>query len=64
MVGHADIGAEQGHKRARQTLGLPPGLTKGQAQQVTGLDHHLRVAAGAATPTSMGRTPGRQRPRA
>src|SRR4051812_640594 len=62
MVGNADIQAEQGGERAQQTFGLSPGPTKGQAQQVPGLDRHVRVVAGPAPLTSPpGRVPGRER---
>ncbi len=61
VVGHAGIEAEQGHKRAQQTLGLPPGLTKGQAQQVAGLDRQVRIVARSSAPARVGRLPGRQR---
>src|SRR3954463_5814770 len=48
--------------RAHGIFGLPPGPTKGQAQQVPGLDRHVRVVAWPAPPTSPpGRVPGRER---
>jgi len=46
----------------QQTFGLPPGPTKGQTQQVSGLDRHVRVVAWPAPLTSPpGRVPGRER---
>src|SRR3954463_16156440 len=48
--------------RAHGIFGLPPGPTKGQAQQVPGLDRHVRVVAWPAPLTSPpGRVPGRER---
>lgn len=61
MVGHADIETEQGHKRTQQTLGLPPRTTKGQAQQVPGLDRQVRIVARTTALARVGRMPGRQR---
>lgn len=61
VVGHAGIEAEQGHKRAQQALGLPPGLTKGQAQQAAGLDRQVRIVARATVLARVGRMPGRLR---
>src|SRR4051812_8666707 len=61
MVGNADIQAEQGGDRAQQALGLPPRPTKGQAQQVPGLDRHVRVIPRPTAPTRAGRAPGRDR---
>ena len=49
---YSDIAVETGHllrlafgQRAQQTLGLPPGPTKGQAQQVPLFDGYVRVLA-------------------
>src|SRR3954466_1705141 len=61
MVGNADIQAEQGGERAQQALGLPPRPTKGQAQQVPGLDRYVRVIPRPTAPTRAGRAPGRDR---
>src|SRR4051812_25096825 len=60
MVGNADIQAEQGGERAQQAFGLPPRPTKGQAQQVPGVDRDVRVRARPAPPTRLGWVPGRQ----
>src|SRR4051794_17682000 len=71
MVGNADIQAEQGGERAQQALGLPPRPTKAQAQQVPGLDRHVRViprpparprGGGAPGRDRLGRAPDRQAP--
>ena len=61
MVGHTDAQAEQRRERSQQAFGLPPGPTKGQAQQVPSLDCHVRVVAGSAPLASPGRMPGRER---
>ena len=55
------IFAEQGRERAQQALGLPPRTTKGQAQQVPGLDRYVRVAARTPSLARAGRVPGRKR---
>src|SRR5215213_10286191 len=47
-------------ERSRPSV-WPPGPTKGQAQQVPGLDRHVRVAARAPPLARAGRMPGRQR---
>lgn len=52
---------EQGGDRAQQAFGLLPHTAEGQAQQVAGLDCHVRVVAGAATLTGSRRMPGRER---
>ena len=61
MVGHVDIDPEQGGDRAQQALDLSPGTTERKAQQVTSLDRHARVVAGATVLTRAGRLPGRKR---
>ena len=61
VVGHTDAQAEQRRERAQQAFGLPPGPTKGQAQQVPSLDRHVRVVAGSAPLACAGRMPGRER---
>src|SRR6478752_6014489 len=61
MVGNADIQAEQGGERTQQALALPPWPTKGQAQQVPGLDRHVRVIPRPTAPTRAGRAPSRDR---
>src|SRR3954453_5083936 len=61
MGGNADIQAEQGGERAQQALGLPPRPAEGQAQQVPGLDRHVRVIPRPTAPTRAGRAPGRDR---
>src|SRR3954466_4674028 len=61
MVGNADTQAEQGGERAQQALGLPPRPAKGKAQQVPGLDRHVRVIPRPTAPTRAGRAPGRDR---
>src|SRR5215204_1250808 len=62
VVGYTNTNIEQGRERAQQALGLPPRPTKGQAQQVPGLDRHVRVVAWPAPLTSPpGRVPGRER---
>jgi hypothetical protein len=38
----------------KQTLSLPPGPTKGQAQQVPGLDGEVRILRRAASPACLG----------
>src|SRR3954471_23926791 len=40
---------------------MSPGPTKGQAQQVPGLDRHVRVVARAPPLARAGRVPGRER---
>src|SRR3954453_1062026 len=42
-------------------MGIPPGRTKGQAQQVPGLDRHVRVVARTPPLACAGRVPGRER---
>ncbi len=61
MVRRADLQAKQHRDRAQQAFGLPPWTAKRQAQQVPGLDRHLRVGAGAAALSSVRRLPGRAR---
>src|SRR4051794_4655224 len=62
VVQHGQSAREQGAtNRARGIFGLPPGPTKGQAQQVSGFDRHVRVVAWPAPLTSPGRMPGRER---
>src|SRR3712207_8593980 len=46
--------------RSQQPFGLPPGPTKGQAQQVPGLDRQVRILRRAAPPAGLGRMPGCQ----
>src|SRR4029453_5667583 len=41
-------------------FGLPPGPTKGQAQQVPGLDRNVCILRRPAPPACPGRMPGRQ----
>src|SRR3954447_13696478 len=47
--------------RAHGIFGLPPGPTKGQAQQVPGFDRYVRVAARAPPLARPGRMPSRER---
>ena len=61
MVRDADTETQQGDDRAQHALRLPPWAAKGQAQQVTGLDRHVRVVARATTLAGVGRMPGRER---
>src|SRR4051812_30076650 len=48
----------QDRERAQQAFGLPPGPTKGHAQQVPGLDRHVRIVAGPPSLARAGRVPG------
>src|SRR3954454_11800079 len=61
VVGHADLQAEQHRDGAEQAFGLPPRTTEGQAQQVPGLDRHLRVVARPTALTRARRPPRRER---
>src|SRR5215207_907862 len=61
VVGYTNTDIEQGRERAQQALSLPPRPTKGQAQQVPGLDRHVRVVAGSPPLARAGRVPGRKR---
>ena len=59
VVGNADGQTEQGGQRAQQPFGLPPGPTKGQAQQVPGLDGDVCILRRPASPARLGRMPRR-----
>src|SRR5215204_1273835 len=61
VVGYTNTDIEQGRERAQQALSLPPRPTKGHAQQVPGLDRHVRVVAGSPPLARAGRVPGRER---
>jgi hypothetical protein len=50
----------RGSERAQQSFGLPPGPTKGQAQQVPSLDRDIRILWRPAPRARLGRMPGRQ----
>ena len=60
VVWNAEADPEQGRERAQQALGLPPRTTKGQAQQVPGLDRHIRLVARSPSLARAGRVPGRE----
>ena len=61
VVGYTDVNPEQSGERAQQALGLPPRAAKGQAQQVTRLDRHVRVIVWTPALPSAGWLPGRKR---
>ncbi len=61
MIGHADGQAEQAHDGPQQALRLPPWPAESQAQQVPGLDRHIRIVARSPALSGARRLPGRER---